>query len=483
MNLYRKLEQRLEAQAEDASPVAGSLGIRPMAMIWLAANLVVTTLLTGTLFVPGVDFSTAILTIVAGTLCGAVVLTLVGAIGTRTGLPTMALTRGSFGIRGSLLPAAANIVILMGWAWVQAMLAGVTVDALVSSLTGYSNPLLFSVVCQTIVVLLAIVGHEGIAKVEPWLAGLMLVIIAWILWTAFQAFSPAEYAALPVDPASTLTAGGTFDIVLATAITWTVLSADFNRHARTTRDGVIGSGVGYTLSTVISMSLGVVAFCYLLLRGDDPVAFDPGAIVGAFGAPLAIVIFLSVMATNSMVVYGMVTSVVNALPHRKIRFLPTALVIGAISIAGSTWFGLLDLFTSFLILIGSLFVPVFAVMIVDYYIVKRGAYSLDVLRHRAGRYWYRGGVNWIAVITWVVGAGASMLWTYVWPLPIGATVPTFALSFAIYLAAMLPERHRAVPVAHVHLATIDPSLTQAIDMTTPPGAGLAEGDPAGVDGR
>ncbi len=44
----------------------------------------------------------------------------------------MALTRGPFGTRGSLLPVAANVIILMGWSWVQAMLAGIALDYIVA---------------------------------------------------------------------------------------------------------------------------------------------------------------------------------------------------------------------------------------------------------------------------------------------------------------------------------------------------------------
>ena len=126
MSLYRRLDQRLQAQSEGGGAVRGTLTLPRIGMIWLAANLVVTTLLTGTLFVPGLDYATALTMIVLGTLGGAVVLSLVGNIGTRTGLATMALTRGAFGTRGSLLPVAANVIVLMGWSWVQAMLAGIT---------------------------------------------------------------------------------------------------------------------------------------------------------------------------------------------------------------------------------------------------------------------------------------------------------------------------------------------------------------------
>ncbi|BDZ53984.1 purine-cytosine permease family protein [Agromyces marinus] len=451
MSLYTRLEQRLERNSDDAGPVRGSLSLLRIGMIWLAANLVVTTLLTGTLFVPGIDYGLAILLIIVGTLVGAVVLVTIGNIGTRTGLPTMALTRGPFGTRGSLLPVSANVVILMGWSWVQAMLAGIALDFLVASVTGFSNPVIWAVVCQTIVVVLAIFGHEGIARIEPWLAGIMLAIMAFIFITAFTTFAPAEFTAIPVDESIGYTPILVLDVVIATAISWTVLSADFNRFAKTSRAGIIGSGVGYSLSTIIAMSLGATAISYVVLSGGEAIPFDPVTIVEPFGWPLAVVIFTSVMATNTMVVYGMVTSVVNAVPGAKVKFLPAALVLGLVSIIGATFFGLLEQFTTFLVTIGALFAPVFAIMIVDYYLVKRGSYTREILNARGGRYWYRGGVNWLAVLAWVVGAVAVYLWTYVWPTPIGATIPGFALTFALYLLLSLRERsaHPAVPSEHL----------------------------------
>jgi NCS1 family nucleobase:cation symporter-1 len=450
-NIYRKLEAYLEENSDDAGPIDGTLSFGRIGMIWLAANLVVTTLLTGTLFVPGVSFGTAFTMILLGTLGGMIVLTLIGNIGTRTGLPTMAATRGAFGLRGSLLPVAANVTILMGWSWVQAMLAGVTVNFLIQDLTGFSNPILFSVLCQTLVVCLAIFGHEGIAKVEPWMALLIIAIMAYVFYVALSKYSIGDYQSIPTEAAIGLDGFTVLDIVIATAISWTVLSADFNRLARNSRVGITGSGLGYTLSTVLSMSLGLVAFCYVLLEGNTAAEFDPGTIVASFGAPLAIVIFLSVMATNTMVVYGMVTSVINARPNWKLKFLPTALVLGTVSILGSTLLGLLDHFTDFLTMIGAFFVPVFAIMIVDYYLIKRTAYMTDILRERDGKYWYTQGINWYAVVVWVIGAAASYLLTYVWQSPIGATIPAFVVSFVLYFILSIGTRGRFNGDERAHL--------------------------------
>jgi NCS1 family nucleobase:cation symporter-1 len=436
----------LDGHDDSAGPVRGTQSLLRIGLIWLAANLVVTTLLTGTLFVPSVSFGTALTMIIVGTLGGVVVLVLIGNIGTRTGLPTMAITRGAFGIRGSLLPAGANLVILMGWSWVQAMLAGVTVNALVSQATGFSNPILFSALCQGIVVVLAIFGHTGISRIEPWLGLMILVVMGFVFAAAFGAFSPSEFAAIPVDTELGGTSIGTLDIVIATAISWTVLSADINRHARSSKASVIGSGIGYTLSTIIAMTLGLVAFSTVLLRGDEAIAFDPASIVSEFGWPLGIAIFLSVMATNTMVVFGMVTSAVNAQSKWRLKFLPTAIVLGIISIIGSTWLALLGQFTEFLVLIGAFFVPVFAIMIADYYLLKRRGYSRQILQENsASRYWYQGGVNWIAIVVWVIGAVLSYVLTYVTPGPLGATIPAFAVSFGLYLALMIGLGRTGIP--------------------------------------
>lgn len=415
-------------------PVRGTLSGLRVGLIWLAANLVVTTLLTGTVL-------------------GAIVLTLVAVMGVRTGLHTMALTRGSFGLRGSIVPAVANVVILMGWSWVQAMLAGISLNALVEQWTGFSNPALFSALCQALVVGLAIFGHEGIAKVGPLFAVVILGIMAWIFTTALGSHTPGEYLALPADP-SGYDGITVFDIVFATAISWTVLSADLTRSARTQAGGAVGAGVGYTLSTVVAMTLGLTAASYVLLEGGEVLPFDPTLLIASFGAPVAIAMFLSVMATNTMVMYGMTESVRHALPRtRPLPFVPTALVLGLVGVVGATWLGLLERFTAFLSLIGALFIPVFAVMIVDYYVARRRIYRADILRHSGGAYWFRGGWNLGALLVWILGAVAYLLFYFVIPTPVGAALPTFAVAALLYWAWTRVAGIREAPdVRSLHLA-------------------------------
>ena len=144
--------------------------------MWLGANLVVTTIMTGMYFVPDLPFLKALFIIFLGTSLGLIPLILVATMGAKTGLTTMTLTRGAFGTKGSILPSIVNIVILTGWSWVQALMAGMSMDYAVSHLTGYSNVALFTILCETIVVAITLYGHKGIEIFEKIVATAMLVL-------------------------------------------------------------------------------------------------------------------------------------------------------------------------------------------------------------------------------------------------------------------------------------------------------------------
>ncbi len=442
---------------EEQQPMLGHLPGWRMGLIWLAANLVVTTQLTGTLFVPALPWLDAILLILVGTVFGAVILVLVGNMGTRTGLPTMALARGAFGIRGSLLPVTANLVVLMGWSWVQAMLGGLALNQLLLAWTGLSAPMLCAVTVQVCVVFLVLFGHSAIARVEPWLAATMFSLLAYLCWIAFSRFSLTDYMTLPAQPAVGWTPTLVFDVVFATAISWTVLSADITRMARSQKAGIVGTSIGYVLSTLFSMIVGATAIAFILLAGGEAAPFDPVAVIAAFGWPLALMIVLSVIATNTMVLYGMTATSLHSMRTRSVGYLATVLILGALSIAGATLFALLEQFTDFLVAIGTLFIPVFAIMLADYYLLHRGAYDRDILCDHGGRYWYWKGINRWAIIVWLVSVLFSLWLNYMVTSPLGATLPTLVLAFVAYLLPFLiPGWRPQAAGSSVHLATALP---------------------------
>lgn len=403
--------------------------------MWLGANVVVTTILTGMLLVPDLPYLQAMGIVLFGSLLGAIGLALVGVMGTRTGLPTMVLSRGAFGIRGSNLPAAVNMVILIGWSWVQALLAGMSMDYAVERTFGYSNLPLFTILCEVIVVLIVLRGHVGIERMEALAATAMVILSAVVFYKLFSEFQIGNLLTMSTESISGVTAAVAFDIVVATAFSWYVLAADFNRNATSQLGGMGGTVIGYVVATVIAMGLGATVSGFSILAGREQ-TFDPTVLLAGFGfgLPAALVIFLSVMTTNVMAVYGAVMSYMNIRPQDG--FWKPALVIGIITVVGALYEGILNQFQNFLLTIGALFVPVFAIMLADYFVAQRGRYSVEeVLKDRGGAYWYTGGYSIAAYVTYAVGAGAAFYWTKVSPLSFGATVPTFVLTFVLYLVA------------------------------------------------
>jgi putative hydroxymethylpyrimidine transporter CytX len=404
------------------------MNFRKATTLWLGANVVVTTILTGMLFVPDVPYLQALWIVFLGSLVGVVGIALVGNIGTRTGLPTMVASRGA------ALPSVVNLAILIGWSWVQALLAGLSVDYAVNATFGYSNVALFTIICEVIVVLIVLRGHVGIERMEFWVAVSMLVLSALVFYKLFSEFSVSDLVALRVESRNGITAAFAFDIVIATAFSWMSTAADFNRNATSQVGGMAGTAIGYVAATMLAMGLGATVSGFSILSGAEQ-TYDPTVLLAGFGfgLPAAAVIFLSVMTTNVMAVHSAVMSYLNVRPQEG--FWKPALVIGLVTIVGALWTGILDQFQTFLLLIAGLFVPVFAIILADYWILKRGQYSVeDILNRRGGRYWYTVGFNVPAWISCLVGIGAAFYWLRVSPLSIGASIPTFLLTLVLYLS-------------------------------------------------
>jgi len=149
-----------------------SLGAFGTVALWLGANVVVTTILTGMLLVPDLSFATAMGSVLIGSLIGAIPLLLVGLMGQRTGLPSMALTRRAYGPLGSRIISLVNMGVLIAWSWIQALLAGMSLDYAIQATTGYSNLPLMTILCESVVVLIVLRGHlasSGSSAGRRWL--------------------------------------------------------------------------------------------------------------------------------------------------------------------------------------------------------------------------------------------------------------------------------------------------------------------------
>src|SRR5581483_6986576 len=243
------------------------------------------------------------------------------------------------------------------------------------------------------------------------------------------------------------------DIVVALPISWFPLVADYNRFARSRSASFWGTFVGYLLANIAFFGLGLL---YVIALNTD-VAHLNDELVGFLGGSallggLALLIILADETDEGFAdIYSAAVSTQNLLSRVPQRALIAAYAtIGfvlAIVLANADY-------EWFLLLIGSFFIPLLGVILADYF-VARGRYVADELFAEAGRYWYQGGVNALAVAAWLVGflvyqwiappaALTHALGEAFSPLasPIGATIPSFAIAFALYAVVGRTVTHR-----------------------------------------
>lgn len=105
---------------------------------------------------------------------------------------------------------------------------------------------------------------------------------------------------------------------------------------------------------------------------------------------------------------------------------------------------LINHFIDFLVIVGSIFVPLIAIMVTDYFLVKKQKVDAEAIlvEDQTSKYWYTNGFNWKAIVIWLVGIVMYNLLYFVWT-PLGSTVPTFLVISFIYFLLCSKERTEA----------------------------------------
>src|SRR5919204_563224 len=221
-------------------------------------------------------------------------------------------------------------------------------------------------------------------------------------------------------------------------VSWFPLVADYNRFARSRGGSFWGTFLGYFVANVAFFGLGILA---TLALQTDPAGLS-GSIVdlllsgaGVAAWLLGLVAVLVILADESdngfADIYSAAVSsqnVVSRVPQ------PLLIVVAGVIGAGLALILRNADYESFLLLIGSVFVPLLGVVAADYFIVRSGAYDPDALFAPAGTYWYARGVNVPAIVVWIGGfvlyewiSGGLAAAGVTWPaeIPVGATLPSF----------------------------------------------------------
>jgi len=433
------------------TPVPGrlrTLGSLDNAMLWGSLGLSLLVLVAGTVLVPALSLRQALLAIVVGGVFGNVLLGLAALIGADAGVPAMVLLRAPLGRAGSWAPTALNVLQNLGWTIFEVLVIATAASALSQRVFGFHALWAWKLAAAAAATGLALVGPVGFVRewVKRFALWIVLASLGYLTWWSLHG---AHLGALWSQPGK----GGFpsfwqgVDLMVAMPVSWLPLAADYTRFSRGRSGAFWGTALGYLVPNMWLYGLGAIL---LLSRGlaDAPSVLTAVAAGGA-GAAVAL-LALGVDETKEPFanVYSAAVSLQNVVPEASQRLLIVA--VGAVSAGGAFAIDLVQ-YGSFLLLLGSFFVPLFGVLLADWLLAgahyrERDVFGAPAVRPAQLAAWLAG----FLLYQWLSPVGPAW-WTDVLAHThpglgaIGGSLPSFALALALGLVLGAAAQRRPTP--------------------------------------
>jgi putative hydroxymethylpyrimidine transporter CytX len=421
------VDEREVPRTLDAAPPPRTLGFLDQLALWGNLGISLLLIVTGALVlapdpsVPPLSLAAAFAAIAVGAVLGNLLLGLGAQAGAETGAPAMVLIRGLLGRHGSWLPTAANIAQNLGWATVEIMVIAAAAGRLTSD--GW-RPV--AVIATGVAATLMALRPLGVVR------GYLKRIAVWVV-LASTAYLFVQVLRRPLPAFGEGSWTGFWkgvDLVVALPISWLPLAADYTRHSRTPRAAFGGAALGYGLATIAFYVLGVLATAGDL-AGADVIASMLALPAGAIALLILVIDEVDEVFAN---VYSTVVSAQNVVPRLDRRF--AAIAVGGVATVLALLFDSYTDYENFLLLLASVFVPLFAAFVVDYYVIRRRRWDTSD----------DAPARWVMVVPWLAGyvtyqlinPGYVSWWADFWTArraDLGLTPPSWTsaslLSFAV----------------------------------------------------
>jgi putative hydroxymethylpyrimidine transporter CytX len=405
-------------------------------LLWAGAAVSLAEIWAGGLIVP-LGLGLGLWAILLGHLIGNTPFALGGLIGSRWGIPTMVSVRPSFGIRGSYFASALNVIQLIGWTAVMLIICGTAANA-ISKSYGFSNPTLWIILSGAITTLWAVVGHRFWKYLQRISVFVLLILCIAMTYIVFREYGWGMLSQIPQKKDFPFMVG--MDLVIAMPISWLPLVSDYSRFATGSKSSFWGTWIGYFIVSSWMYFLGLAAS--LATQSPDPSGVMMNLMLKfGWAIPALIIVLFSTFTTTFLDIYSTAISGLNIVPKLGER---KGVIIGGVLGTGvAIIFPALLNYEHFLLFIGAMFCPLFGIVLVDYFFLRRRVIDLNDLYRRDGKYWFRKGINPLAIIAWAIGFGiylgfSPMLMEKVlqikvaFPWPLGSSLPSLIMAGLIY---------------------------------------------------
>ena len=377
-------------------------------LIWFGAGVSIAEIITGT-YIASLGFTRGIAAIVLGHIIGGVMMFAAGLIGGRTGKSAMETVKMSFGENGGRFFSLLNVMQLVGWTAIMIYDGALAANGIISA-----GHWLWAIVIGALILVWLMIGITNLGKVNT-VAMSALFILSLILFKVIF-FGNGTAAGVASDG---MTFGAAVELSVAMPLSWLPLISDYTREAAKPVQATFTSVAVYGIVSIFMYTIGMGAVIY---TGEYDIAkIMIGTGLGIAG--LLIVIF-STVTTTFLDAYSAGVSSVSI--WGKINEKWAAITVAVIGTICAILFPMDDI-TGFLYLIGSVFAPMIAIQVADYYIMKKPSSE-------------RSSANVRNLIIWVIGFVLYRILMHV-DMVIGNTLPDMIITVLICLAAgkLLPE--------------------------------------------
>lgn len=367
-------------------------------LIWFGAGVSLAEILTGTAFAP-LGFQKGILAIIIGHIIGCTMLFLAGVIGGKTRRSAMETVKMSFGQNGGMFFSFLNVLQLVGWTAIMIYDGALAADGVLNT-----GRWVWCLVIGALIIVWILVGITNLGKINT-IAMAALFILTLVLCKVIF-FSGA---AGNVDTSEAMSFGAAVELAVAMPLSWLPLISDYTREAE---EPVKATAVSAIVYGIISCWMYVIGMGAAIYTGE----YDIAQIMVKAGLGIAglLIIVFSTVTTTFLDAYSAGISAESVFSKLNGKY--AAVAVTVIGTVGAIVYPM-DNITDFLYLIGSVFAPMIAIQIADFFILKRADSLSDA-------------IDVTNIVIWIVG---FVLYRYLMgvDIPVGNTLPDMAVTIVI----------------------------------------------------
>ena len=391
-------------------------------LIWFGAGLSIAEILTGTAFAP-LGFGKGILAVIIGHIIGCLMLFCAGVIGGKERKSAMDTVTMSFGTDGSKFFAFLNVLQLVGWTSIMIYDGALAANGIFNT-----GNWVWCLVIGALIILWIVIGITNLGKINT--VAMAALFILTIIMCKVIFFSDASGVKVSGD---SMSFGAAVELAVAMPLSWLPLISDYTKEAKEPIKATFVSTIVYG---IVSCWMYIIGMGAAIFTGESDVAqIMVKAGLGIVG--LLIVVFSTVTTTfldaysagiSSETIFsksaGKNVDITGEVKNTAVFFTAKkssviSIIVTVIGTVAAILFPMDDI-TDFMYLIGSVFAPMIAIQIADYFILKsdKSSKKADITN----------------AVIWVIG---FILYRYLMTvdIPVGNTLPDMAVTIVIAVVA------------------------------------------------